>query len=547
MIRRLQNSWIAATLAILGLAALGAMATAASDSAETTCKLVKIGPNGKLVYEPNRDGDTILDFSNCGYKGGGVRLPDAPVIKTLEPQNSNDDTERIQSAIDEVSKLPRDPNGLRGAVLLKIGVYRIGKSLKIAASGVVLRGEGNGENDTVLIATGHSVRSLIAIGAPGNSSRQDISEEDDTPADIHLLDNSDANHQPVTESRVPVGARSFHVRNPSGFKVGDTLHVSRVGNAEWIHEIAMDLIKPINGDRELVQWKPFTLKFDRVITAIDGDRITVDAPIACAIESKWGGGDVSKYPDTDRIEQCGVEKLYSISEYDKSKTETLAGKEYPCDENHALRLVTFGRVKNAWARDLTAEHFCHGVSSCSDDSKWITIQDCRALDPVSEITGGRRYPFSIAGQLVLVRRCYARRTRHAFAVSARVCGPNVFLDCKSEHDYATSEPHHRWSVGGLYDNVQGEIQFADRGALGTGQGWAGANYVAWNCTGSLICEHPPTAENYAFGFVGKKHEGPFHRPDGYWEDFGHPISPRSLYLQQLEDRLGSQAVSNIAK
>ena len=33
--------------------------------------------------------------------------------------------------------------------------------------------------------------------------------------------------------------------------------------------------------------------------------------------------------------------------------------------------------------------------------------------------------------------------------------------------------------------------------------------------------------------------------DGYWESFGTPVLPRSLYLQQLEDRLGEQAVLNI--
>ena len=39
-------------------------------------QLAKPGPDGKLVYaatSPN--GDTLLDFSHCGYGGGGVELP----------------------------------------------------------------------------------------------------------------------------------------------------------------------------------------------------------------------------------------------------------------------------------------------------------------------------------------------------------------------------------------------------------------------------------------------------------------------------------------
>ena len=130
------------------------------------------------------------------------------------------------------------------------------------------------------------------------------------------------------------------------------------------------------------------------------------------------------------------------------------------------------------------------------------------------------------------------RNRIAFVFQSRVCGPNVFLECNSTNDYATSEPHHRWSVGGLYDNVHAHMAFQDRQYMGSGHGWAGANYVAWNCEGTLVCQQPPTAQNWAIGFVGKKEKGAFDRPDGYWESLGQHVEPRSLYLKQLQDRLG---------
>lgn len=126
-------------------------------------------------------------------------------------------------------------------------------------------------------------------------------------------------------------------------------------------------------------------------------------------------------------------------------------------------------------------------------------------------------------------------------------GPNVFLDCKSERDHATSEPHHRWSVGGLYDNVQAAMAVQDRQWMGSGHGWAGANYVMWNCGGSLVCQQPPTAQNFAIGFVGAKSKGAFARPDGFWESFGQHVEPRSLYLQQLQDRRGTEAVRNVSR
>ena len=76
--------------------------------------------------------------------------------------------------------------------------------------------------------------------------------------------------------------------------------------------------------------------------------------------------------------------------------------------------------------------------------------------------------------------------------------------------------------------------------MGSGHGWAGANYVIWNCEGSLICQQPPTAQNFAIGFVGQKKGGAFPRHEGWWESEGCHVEPRSLYLQQLKERVPSQ-------
>ena len=47
---------------------------AAQDIAPTT-SLVYPGADGKLVYVADSLGNRIPDFSNAGYKGGGVPLP----------------------------------------------------------------------------------------------------------------------------------------------------------------------------------------------------------------------------------------------------------------------------------------------------------------------------------------------------------------------------------------------------------------------------------------------------------------------------------------
>ena len=108
---------------------------------------------GKLHYVPDSLGNRIPDFSYCGYKAGEQIIPDA-AIKIVVPVSDGDATLRIQSAIDYVSKLPAGASGLRGAVLLQKGKYKVEGSLQFHTSGVVLRGSGMNNDGTTIIGAG---------------------------------------------------------------------------------------------------------------------------------------------------------------------------------------------------------------------------------------------------------------------------------------------------------------------------------------------------------------------------------------------------------
>ncbi len=502
--------------------------TAAEPAVST---LVHAGNNGRLVYRDYDDrGDRIPDFSNCGYAGGGKPLPRVAEAIRIEPvSGSPDDRARIQEAIDTLAKRQPRPDGFRGAIVLTRGTYRVSEPIRISASGIVLRGEGTDAQGTTLVATGRTVYPLINVS--GRSPAREVA----------------GSRRRVTDVYVPVGSHRLTVQDASGFKPGDHVLVIRHGNAAWIHAIGMDRITPRPGNpRSTRQWSPFDLSFDRVITQVEGNLLTIDAPITCAIEGRWGGGEVCLADDSGRIREVGIESLHAESEFDRSRTERLRNAVYFADEQHVSYLVAFDNIASGWVRNVSTRYFAHGIAEIGRGAKWITVQDAIAIDPVSLLTGGRRYTYKIAGQLNLVQRCLARGARHAFVFDARVEGPNVFLDCKAEDNFATSEPHHRWSVGGLYDRVDAPLAIQDRQYLGSGHGWAGANYVAWNCDGSLVCQQPPTAQNFAIGFVGTKAKSAFSRPDGFWESFGRHVTPSSLYRAQLTDRLGPSALEALA-
>ncbi len=90
----------------------------------------------------------------------------------------------------------------------------------------------------------------------------------------------------------------------------------------------------------------------------------------------------------------GIEHLKGSSDYDLSD---------PFDEDHAWTFISVDDVEQAWVRDVTAEHFALNAVSIEKDAKYVTVVDSHYVEPISEITGGRRYAFEVDGQLNLVR------------------------------------------------------------------------------------------------------------------------------------------------
>jgi hypothetical protein len=504
-----------AVIAMFALSLCAAMAHA-EDS------VFSLEPSGRLKYLADEQGNRLPDFSRAGYGGGGVAIPDVPVVETLEPQAEGDDTSRIQAAIDRVARRQPDRNGFRGAVLLKRGTYRVQWRLHIEASGVVLRGEGQFEDGTIILATGTGKRTLIETRRPGRATK-------------NLLMNTGGE---VVDPYAPWGGTTLTLSATKDLSVGDKVMLTQPWNARFIRDIGMDRIAARANTK---QWGPTSvgLEAERTITAINGRQITIDAPVMTAIEQQYGGASVHKFDRTIDFQQIGIEHLRLVSAFDENN---------PHDEQHAWTGIGLRNVTNAWVRNVTTVHFSHGVS-IGRGSRFVTVQDSACLDPVSQITGGRRYAFDMQRcQYALVQRCYTRHSRHAQATGSRTYGPNVFLDCLNENTHSDTGPHHRWAAGTLWDNLRGgPMNVQDRGNWGTGHGWAGAVQVFWNCrASSMAIQQPPTSQNYAIGCTGKLVQGRLKgRQQGHIESHGTPVKPRSLYLQQLKDRLGPEAVANV--
>jgi hypothetical protein len=460
---------------------------------------------GKLVYTSDQLGNRIPDFSYCGYKASEQPIPNVDV-KLVVPVKAGDATLRIQSALDYASSLPADANGFRGAVLLQKGIYEVFGQLRITASGVVLRG--SGVNATTIIGAGTGRLALIKI--VGTNEKVQVGQED-----LKIID-----------PYVPVNATSFKVAvDFTGRDIIHTITIRRPSTQKWITTLGTDIF---GGGISALGWKPGDrdLFFDRTITKIEGNILTIDAPLTTALDSAYGGGAVTFYNYKGRIANCGIENIRLISSFDKMNLK---------DEDHRWNAINIEHAEDCWVRQVSFQHFAGSAVSVLETSKRITVEDCISLSPVSEIGGQRRYTFLTTGQQTLFQRCYAENGYHDFAVGFCSPGPNAFVQCESVLPFSFSGTIDSWASGVLFDvvNVDGNaLRFGNRGQDANGAGWSAANSLFWNCSAARIdCYKPSTAQNWAFGswsqFAG----------DGYWNESNNTITPRSLYYAQLRERL----------
>lgn len=461
---------------------------------------------GKLERTADAKGNQIPDFSVAGYKASSVALPDV-AIKAFVPHIDGDATKTIQSAIDYVAKLKADATGFKGTVLLDKGTFKVSGEINIKESGIVLRGSGSDTNGTMLLGTSINRKAIVNISGINNQILKDKFE---------LADNF-----------TPLGATVLNLKNRIALKKGDHITINTPITKNWIDLLSMN---DFGGESGWIGWKAddFVIRADREVIAVEGNKITIDAPLTNALDEELSKSTVVNYIWSGRINNIGVENLTLKSEYDTTN---------PKDEQHRWTGISVENAEDVWVRQVNFEQFAGSAVLVLKTAKRITVEDCLALNPISEIAAHRRNTFYTEGQQTLFQRCYSEFGYNDFVVGGyATAGPNVFLQCESHLPYSFSGSVGSWATGILFDVslVDGNaISFKNKEQDGRGLGWNVANSVIWETSASKIENYsPPTANNWAFG-VWAQWAG-----NGHWKDVNNHISPRSLFYALLEQRLG---------
>jgi len=284
---------------------------------------------------------------------------------------------------------------------------------------------------------------------------------------------------------------------------------------------------------------------DRIITAISGNNITLDAGYPDSIRPDLfdSANDlpyVQVYTWSGRIYNSGVESLRVI--HPKQ------------DVPHQFALID--SAIHCWARNLYLQDFISGVLTTGSQAKMITIQGLEIVYTAAYSPAAPPQILSMEGTQILHRDSNITGGGKYWPLSAgstRMRGPVVHYNIKiNAGSGAQVVPHMRWSTAILYDNVQnthGNIGLSYRGIMGSGHGWTMGWGAIYNCeAATLVAQNPYNHfgpyndkqvlyHNWLIGGKGKNIPGyQATQLQGTYDSAGTMVEPKSLYQAQLNAR-----------
>lgn len=561
--------------------------TKANLFSQTSNLLTNEFSNSPLGYLENERGDKIIDFSYAGYKGSGISLPefdsviDEEDIITLTP-NGVDDTLQIQNAINTISSQSINSNGFRGGVLLTSGVFYISDRVDISTGGIIIKGSGGdirSQHRTIIVDNSVNEWATFFVNPGGRPQLESDSKE-------------------IMDDYVAVGSFEFTVSDINNLNVGDNIIVNINPQQKWIDD---QQYANVGGHWDNISFFQDHLKLERVITNINqaNNLIQINSPITSSINKldNYNFGSIQKINVDTRQKNIGFEDFILVSDYD---CDVVDSDGYNSDENHAGVGIYFFNGKNGWAKNLTGFYYKSAFIRSrnyisSAENRWevfwgLTVEDCAMFDGISLDTptnhvGTREYYFDINSPSSLIQRCYGRNARHTYILNSPT-NLVAFLDCLAEDEHLSSEPHQFYATGVLFDNVSTDGVLRLNAVHNGVHGQRAANSMIWNTTsynkrtfeGDIHIDKPlnglgeqwligaklnsleagddfynaPNIQSPSRKFGTATPQTYYGEPEYYIGEPAHiehidnHVYPRSLYLRQLKDRLGSIAVDEIA-
>jgi len=256
-----------------------------------------------------------------------------------------------------------------------------------------------------------------------------------------------------------------------------------------------------------------------------------------------------KYTFPGRIENVGLESI---------RVEVPA-QDKPISESQ-YTLLRMNAVTDGWLRDVVSVD-TQNSTAFGPTVRRVTVDNVHIRHSLPFTAPAAPADFAFSGtQILLNRSSVTGDGVWPVVTQAGVTGPNVVLHFKA--DGAGVSPHQRWATGLLVDSSdfaggterRPNLAFSNRGYAGSGHGWSVGWAVAWNIkTDYFLIQQAPGTMNLCIGCIGRPTSISWNgnkipipaMPSETIEAPGVMVTPTSLYLAQLRDRLGEQALANL--
>lgn len=463
----------------------------------------------------------LPDFSFAGFRRGEQPLPNLPPgvsVKQFGAKGDGqaDDTAAFLKALAEVKS---------GAIEVPPGRYRITGLLEITRSNVVLRGAGPD-------------RTVLFLPTPLNDIKPDwgattggrrTSNYSWSGGFITLRGSLQSRKLTDISGTARRGDRAVNVASAAGLRVGQEVEVFQSDTRD--NTLAVHLYSGDAGRVENLKGRTRASLVCR-ITALAGNRVSLDRPLRCDVRPEWQPQLRSFEPT---VTGSGVEHLtfeFPVTPYQGHFTEL------------GFNPVALGGVAHCWVRNVRVVNpdsgpFVGGVFNTVDG---VVFESARPADK-QNCTGHHGVIFGGADNL-LTNFDVRMRFIHDLTVSG-FCSGNVFTRgrgvdlCLDHHRHAPNENlftdldagagTRLWKCGG------GEALGKHCGARGT----------FWNIRSARPLSYPPV--NFgppSMNLVGLETRQPSETSqEGKWFEAISPakLQPQDLHEAQLQRRLGKRA------
>ena len=205
-----------------------------------------------------------------------------------------------------------------------------------------------------------------------------------------------------------------------------------------------------------------------------------------------------------------------------------------------------GALADAWLSDVALHNFANGVWPSETVTRLTLQKVVVSHDATAYFTPLAPFDFWLDSTQTLIDRCSSSGGNKIWYLATQndARGPNAVLNFTASGLNSHVTAHQRWATGTLVDGatVQGGMSFGNNLTAGDGEGWSMGWGVFWNSVSDVVAQAPPGGTNWAVGCSGAT---PTAAGLGAYESANAPVRIKSLYLAQLCERLGRDAVRSV--